>query len=57
VLVFLDPKASPQRVRKLVASHLKRNRSVAELISTSITLRGARVALKGFVGSTEKTVA
>jgi homoserine kinase len=42
VLVFLDPRASTQKVRKLVAAHLSRNNLVAELIPTSITLRGAR---------------
>jgi homoserine kinase len=46
VLVFLDPQASPQKARKLVASQLSGNRLAAELISTSITLRGARSSLK-----------
>ena len=46
VLIFLDPsldsRASLQRARKLVANHLSRNLLTAELIPTSITLRGAR---------------
>jgi homoserine kinase len=42
VLIFLDPRASGQRVRRTVAAHLARNKLVAELVSTSITLRGAR---------------
>src|SRR5450631_747143 len=47
VLIFLDPHASPQKVRKLVAAHLARNRLTAELIPTSIALRGARASFKG----------
>jgi homoserine kinase len=46
VLLFVDPKASSQKVRNLVAAHLSRSRLAAELISTSITLRGARSLLK-----------
>ena len=46
VLIFLDPsldsRALLQKARKLVANHLSRNRLTAELIPTSITLRGAR---------------
>jgi homoserine kinase len=51
VLIFLDPRkldprtdlhASLQKTRKLVAAHLKRSNLAAELLSTSITLRGAR---------------
>ena len=42
VLVFLDPRASLQKARWLVAAHLSRNRLAAELVPTSITLRGAR---------------
>jgi homoserine kinase len=45
VLIFLDPRASRQKSRKLVAAHLSKNRLTAELLPTSITLRGARVAL------------
>jgi homoserine kinase len=43
VLIFLDPRASQQKSRKLVADHLSRNRLTAELLPTSITLRGARL--------------
>jgi hypothetical protein len=42
VLIFLDPRASQPKSRKLVADHLSRNRLTAELLPTSITLRGAR---------------
>jgi homoserine kinase len=42
VLVFLDPRTSVQKARKAVAAYLSRNTLAAELISTSITLRGAR---------------
>jgi homoserine kinase len=42
VLIFLDPRAAPQKTRLLVAAHLSRNRLAAELLPTSITLRGAR---------------
>jgi homoserine kinase len=42
VLMFLDPRASAEKIRKLVAAHLSKNRLAAELLSTSITLRGAR---------------
>lgn len=42
VLLFLDPRASATRVKKDVAEHLKQRRLAAELISTSITLRGAK---------------
>jgi homoserine kinase len=46
VLIFLDPKhdsrAVLQKTRRLVAAHLSRYRLIAELIPTSITLRGAR---------------
>jgi homoserine kinase len=45
VLIFLDPRASQQKSRKLVADHLSRNRLTAELLPTSITLRGARAAV------------
>ena len=46
VLVFVDPRASQQKVRKIVASELSRGRVSAELIPTSITLRGARTTGK-----------
>jgi homoserine kinase len=42
VLIFLDPRASLPKTRRLVAAHLLRRRLVAELLPTSITLRGAR---------------
>lgn len=42
VLVFLDPRASLARVRKAVAAHLGRSGLQAELLPTSISLRGAR---------------
>jgi|ERR1700722_4365589 len=42
VLIFHDPRASVQKVRRAVGAHLARNKLVAELVSTSITLRGAR---------------
>jgi len=44
VLIFVDPLASMQKVRKMVAAHLSRNQLVAELLPTSITLRGASSA-------------
>jgi homoserine kinase len=45
VLIFVDPRASLRKVRRLVAAHLSRHRQIAELIPTSITLRGARSSL------------
>ena len=42
VLIFLNPRVSLLKTRKLVAAHLSRSRLTAELLSTSITLRGAR---------------
>jgi len=42
VLVFLDPRASALQIQKFVAAHLSRNGLDAELLPTSITLRGAR---------------
>jgi homoserine kinase len=42
VLIFLDPRASVQKTTKFVAAHLLRYGLTAELISTSITPRGAR---------------
>ena len=44
VLIFLDPGASLQKVRKVVAAHLLQCRLAAELLTTSITLRGARAS-------------
>jgi homoserine kinase len=46
VLVFLDPQVSLSATRKLVAAHLSQKRLTAELLPTSITLRGARSSLK-----------
>ena len=46
VLIFLDPRTSLQKARKLVAAHLLRNRLAAEVIPTSITPRGARSSLR-----------
>jgi homoserine kinase len=42
VLMFLDPRASIAKVTRAVAGHLSPRGLVAELIPTSITLRGAR---------------
>jgi homoserine kinase len=42
VLVFVSPKASLTKVRKFVASHLQKNDLSAELLATTIALRGAR---------------
>ena len=42
VLVFLDPKASAAKARKLAASHLAQRTLPAELIGTAITPRGGR---------------
>lgn len=42
VLMFLDPRASTSKVKKCVASHLKSSGLKAELLATSISLRGGR---------------
>lgn len=42
VLMFLDPRASVAKVRRAVKEHLARAGLAAELIPTSITLRGGR---------------
>jgi homoserine kinase len=42
VLMFLDPRVPVKRVLKLVDARIAEHRLTAELISTSITLRGAR---------------
>ena len=42
VLVFLDPRASLSKTQRLVAAHLAKNGLTAELLPTSIALRGAR---------------
>jgi homoserine kinase len=41
VLVFLDPRASLRKTREAVAAHLAKSNLTAELLPTSITLRGA----------------
>ena len=43
VLVFLHPEAQVRAARKLVDAHIARNSLNAELITTSITSRGARL--------------
>jgi homoserine kinase len=40
-LMFLDPRASVAKVRRIVGDHLSRSGLLAELISTSITPKGA----------------
>jgi homoserine kinase len=42
VIVFLDPRSVAHKTRKSVAAHLARSGLHAELLLTSITLRGAR---------------
>ena len=42
VLVFLDPKASIAKARKVAAAHLAQQGLIAEWIETSITSRGGR---------------
>ena len=42
VLVFLDPRKPVSRARKLVAAHIANRGLSAELLETSITLRGGR---------------
>lgn len=42
VLVFLHPEATVRKARDLVTAHLSRNDLASELITTSITSRGAR---------------
>ena len=48
VLIFLDPDASPQKARRLVAAYLSRSGFTAELLPTSISLRGARSSFAKF---------
>ncbi len=43
VLIFLDPRASTTKVRKLVSSHLAQKGLTAELLPTAITARGGRL--------------
>jgi homoserine kinase len=42
VLIFLDPRTSLSKTRQRIAAHLRRGGPDAELLLTSITLRGAR---------------
>jgi homoserine kinase len=42
VLVFLDPKAAVAKTQKAVAAHLHNSGLAAELLATSIAVRGAR---------------
>jgi homoserine kinase len=42
VLMFLDPRASIAKVKKVVSAHLNRSGLKAELLPTSIALRGAK---------------
>jgi homoserine kinase len=42
VIVFLDPDSAVQKTRKAIAAHLGRGRLSAELLLTSIALRGGR---------------
>jgi homoserine kinase len=42
VLMFLDPRTSVSRVRKLVAAHISSKGFTVELLETSITSRGGR---------------
>jgi homoserine kinase len=46
VLIFLDPRASQRKTRDAVAVHLAKCKLTAELLPTSITLRGARTTFK-----------
>ncbi|MGA2855757.1 MAG: homoserine kinase [Candidatus Sulfotelmatobacter sp.] len=43
VLIFVDPRSSVQKVRRVVTAHLLRNQLAAELLPAAITLRGARL--------------
>jgi homoserine kinase len=43
VLIFMDPAASARLTQKKVGEHLSRQNLPAEILSTAITLRGARV--------------
>jgi homoserine kinase len=43
VLVFVDPRTSVQRARKLVAAHIAKKGLQAELVPTAITTRGGRL--------------
>jgi homoserine kinase len=43
VLIFVDPRSSVQKVRRVVTAHLLRNQLASELLPAAITLRGARL--------------
>jgi homoserine kinase len=47
VVVFLDPRSSAQKTRRMVAAHLAGHKLRAELLLTSITLHGARESKPG----------
>lgn len=47
VLVFLDPNSSTRKTRKFVAQHLAKAKLSAELLLTSLTLRGASAGYAG----------
>jgi homoserine kinase len=42
VIVFLDPACAAQKTKKAIAAHLEQKKLPAELLLTSIALRGAR---------------
>jgi homoserine kinase len=42
VIIFLDPQTAAQKTQKYIAAHLRQSGLPAELLLTSITLRGAR---------------
>ena len=44
VLIFLDPKVSPSKVRQAILSHLRTHHLSAELLESAITHQGARDA-------------
>ena len=46
VIVFLDPQSSAQKTQKNIAAHLARNGLHAELLLSSIAVRGARSSRK-----------
>jgi homoserine kinase len=46
VLIFADPKSSVPRVQKAVVEFLRKHGLVAEVISTSISTRGARLSFR-----------
>jgi homoserine kinase len=48
VLIFVEPRASLRKTQKFAAAHLSRNNLAAELLPTSITLRGARETMSGW---------